>query len=214
MDTGRKCDFTSDIVRRGLNLGQDPLSDFEVLLFEYFRDVCAIEFSLYFELPSWEGIILQVACTEPCIWHAALAISALSRSHYHRIESDSANVFTNEYAIKQYNLAIQKLNHCLDTSARSWELAVLASIIFVNIEVLQGHDNRVQVLLRSAFAILKTYGATVTSMSNSPNGDPLAVDANCPTSFGSIKTQAGLSYLSNALFQIDEQLSSFATLGR
>ncbi len=172
-----------------------------------------MEFSLYFELPLWESIILQAACTEPCIWHAALAISALSKNHYHSIESGSRNGSASEYAIKQYNLAIQKLNYCLDASTRSWELAVLASIVFINIEVLQGHDNKVLVHLQSALAILKAYPATVTSASDSLSFESSAVDANCPTSFGSVKYPPDLDYLLNALSRIDEQLSSFTALG-
>src|ERR1700761_9193893 len=95
--------------------------------FTYFRTICAPDFTLYFELPIWEGLVLQAATTEPAIYHAALAISALSRIRCHPDHSGFlSNLELELFAITQYNLAIRTLNQALDESNRSKELAVLA----------------------------------------------------------------------------------------
>jgi hypothetical protein len=200
-----------------LKLGCGPLHDFDVLHFEYFREVCAPEFSLFFELALWERIVLE-ACIEPCIGHAALAIGALTRSHYQPSGSGDASLqveSVTEYSIKQYNLAIQELNSCLDISTRSWELAILGTIVFVAIEVLQGYDNKVQILLCSAFAILKAHPDTATcpeSQKDSSDG-PSVANVDCPSVVEStFKSSPDFNYLVSALYRIGEQASSFSEL--
>lgn len=147
--------------------------------------------------------------------HAALAISALTRSHYHPSEAGDTPYQIEsaiEYSMNQYNLAIQKLNKRLDTSTQSWELAILGSIVFIAIEVLQEHDNRVQMHLRSAFAIFEALPNTVTCFMsyNDPGVAPLVAGENCRTTWGSTRRSSReLDYLVNALILIEEQASSF-----
>ena len=198
-----------------MKLGYGPFRDFEVLHFEYFRVVCIPEFSLYFQEVMWETIVLQAISSEPCMRHAALAISALTRSRYHPSEAGDAPYQIEsaiEYSMKQYNLAIQKLNKRLDISTQSWELAILGSIIFTAFEALQGHDNRVQMHLRSAFAILEAHpNAATCSMSCTDSGvTPLVAGENCWTAWGyTHRSSRDLDYLVKALIFIDEQASSF-----
>lgn len=174
VNTGRKCDFLS-LVRReppprslpcpgAFQYEQRqpynivPLRDVDILHFEYFRDVCSKEFSLFFEMPSWEAIFLQAVCTEPCIRHAALAIAALSRTHY-QPGGEVQDALLIEYSTKQYIEAIRGLNCRLDNSPQSWELAMLGSILFMVIEVIRGHGYRLQMHLSAAQAILPPAGS-------------------------------------------------------
>jgi hypothetical protein len=188
--TGRRCDFApSHPPRCVLDLKSHPnlqvfianapllselqpsslpchmakLTSFEGTYFDYFRLVCAAEFSFFFETPSWATFILQVAHTESSIYHAALAIGALSQYRYHprQSRSDPGNPGSVlEYSMGQYNLAIQGLNRRLENSVESAELAILASILFFNFEFLQGTHNTeglpmlMGVHLQGAFAIL------------------------------------------------------------
>jgi hypothetical protein len=213
-ETGRKCDFLPLIVQRPLTqkLGCSPLSDIDVAHFEYFRDVCAPEFALYFELPLWERFVLE-ACTEPCIGHAALAIGALSRIHYRPDESTSLAA---EYSIKHYNMAIRQLNNFLDASTRSLELAIMASIVFIVIEVLQGHDNQVQTLLHSAFALLRAHpAAAIRSDEQMNRGVGSEVfDLVSPTTLtgATLEVNPKLDCLVRALHLTYEQASSFNPL--
>ncbi|CZR60669.1 uncharacterized protein PAC_10565 [Phialocephala subalpina] len=153
VNTKRVCDFL--IIPPKLNLARKPcigFGDVETLHFEYFRTICTREFSLYFEDPAWERIILQVALAEPCMQHAAVAIGALSRSQYHLDESRHAAF---EYSMRQYNLSIQALKRRLD-SAPDCELAVLAGLVFIAIEMLQRHGNKAAMLLRGSLDMLRS----------------------------------------------------------
>ena len=139
------------------------------------------EFSLYFELESWQSIIMHGVYTEPCMWHAALAIGALGRSRY--LPNSAVPIDLTGYGWRQYTLAIQQLNNQIGTSAQGWELALLGSVVFVAIEMLLGQTNRVQVHLQGAGKILKTHTPSEKLSDNS-------------------------IYLAGALAQIDEQLGA------
>jgi hypothetical protein len=213
-DTGRKCDFLPLIVQRRLapKLGCGPLCDIDVVHFEYFRDVCAPEFALYFESALWERYVLE-ACTEPCIGHAALAIGALSKIHYRPSESSFQAA---EYSIKQYNMAIRQLNNRLDASAQSWELALMASIVFVAIEVLQGYENHVRSLLHGAFALLRAHPDTIIGSDEQMNrcvvSEAASVDSTIAVTGSTFEVNTKLDYLVRALHIIYEQVSTFNTL--
>jgi Fungal specific transcription factor domain len=200
MSTGRKCDFQSLVSQAleetmkdqsshstNLKINQLSIVSLDALdssYFDYFINVCSKEFSLYFESPVWESIILQAASTEPCIRHAALAIGAMSRNNYHSQSSELAL----EYSMKQYNLALRALNDALDDSARSWELAILGSIVFIAFEVLWGVDTRARMHLDGAFAML---------------GSLPEIGLGSTTDLG---------YLVSALSRLGGQISSFGTL--
>lgn len=142
-----------------LNVYHNPfryINESQVHYLEYFKTVCTKEFSLYFEDSSWETIILQAVVSEPCCQHAALAIGALSRSMR---EVHSSRLAALEYSTKQYNLAIQALRRQLQSSPNC-ELALLGSLMFIALEVLHGHDNRIAVLLGSSFALLRNSPGT------------------------------------------------------
>lgn len=184
------------------------LDDVDAAHFEYFRVVCSKEFSLQFEETSWERIVLQAALAEPWMRHAALAVGALSRVHYLPVESQMSPFQAEpmaEYATKQYNLAIQKLNRRLDSSCRSWELALLGSIIFIAIEVLQKCDNRVGMHLQSAFAILESYPGAMSS----PRTDAVLGSEDSPFFYYSTRSLSNLDLFVDALNQLSVQLSSF-----
>ena len=81
-----------------------PLLNSEHKHIEYFQVVCVREFSLFFELPAWENIILQGTLAERALHHTALAIGALTSSRYHPDiwQTPPAIVFL----IRHYSMAI------------------------------------------------------------------------------------------------------------
>ncbi|KAI1354926.1 hypothetical protein F5Y01DRAFT_271687 [Xylaria sp. FL0043] len=112
--------------------------------FEFFRLVCAPEYGVLFQTVSWETLVLQYAITEPCIYQAALAISALTWNHYspthHWYDTETGAGSVAEYATIQYNQAVRRLNARLGDSVRDGDvtkLAVLSAILFINIEFLR-----------------------------------------------------------------------------
>jgi hypothetical protein len=218
MSTGRKCDFQSPVSQvleattkdqsshpTNLRINQlsiVPLNARDASHFDYFITICSKEFSLYFESSLWESIILQAACSDLCIRHAALAIGALSRNN-HLSQSSEPGL---EYAMKQYNLALRALNNALDKSARSCELSILGSIAFIAFEVLWGVDTRVRMHLGGALAMLGSL---------SENGDDdsslLAAGRKHHRRIG-LGSDTDLGYLVSALSQLSGQVSSFETL--
>ncbi|KAE9364318.1 hypothetical protein N431DRAFT_421185 [Stipitochalara longipes BDJ] len=224
MSTGRQCDFQTTVSQapkesrkdqssHPTNLKIDQLSIISLNArdsshFDYFINVCTKEFSLYFQSPAWESIILQAACTEPCIRHAALAIGAMSRKNYH----SQLSQFPLEYSMKQYNLALRSLNDALDKSARSRELAILGSIVFIAFEVLWGADTRVRMHLDGAFAILGSLPEIgVDERTYQHDGfSGLAAGTKCYSSL-SLGSTTNVGYLASALSRLSGQLLSFGT---
>ncbi|KAI1429599.1 hypothetical protein F5Y12DRAFT_727051 [Xylaria sp. FL1777] len=158
--TGRQCDFTlparasydslsggEEGPQYGLSLtrpatGSNVASRLESVQFEFFRLVCAPEYGVLFETLYWETLVLQYAVTEPCIYHAALAISALTWNHYHPTlywhDAATSARSVAEYATIQYNLAIRRLNARLSPPDRDvTKLTIMSAIVFINIEFLR-----------------------------------------------------------------------------
>ncbi|KAF5560455.1 kinase [Fusarium phyllophilum] len=130
-----------------------PLLAGEYQHMEYFRVVCAGEFSLFLEVAEWEDIIIQGTLVEPALHHAALAIGALASRRYHPNvwQSNPAIVFS----IRHYSMAIKDLQGRLDGSPRSVELAVLASVLFSYIEFLLDIDSRIEMHMQAAYSMLE-----------------------------------------------------------
>jgi hypothetical protein len=98
--------------------------------------------------------------------------------------------------MKQYNLALRSLNNTLDQSARSFELAILGSIVFINFEVILGVDTRVQMHIDGAFAMLESLLER-------------GVDGEFYSSIGPVGSTTNFGYLISALTQLARQFSSF-----
>ncbi|KAH8650056.1 hypothetical protein BX600DRAFT_474016 [Xylariales sp. PMI_506] len=162
--TGRRCEFSLEIVESAaavlrptskqyhtlvyLDLPPSSLADhmarftkFEADHINYFRVNCTESWAKYFEDPIWENLVLQFAHIEPSIYHAALAISALTRKYLSgspfQCDDEHTSASVVEYSMTQYNQAIQCLNSRLNGSIESMELATLGSILFIHIEWLQ-----------------------------------------------------------------------------
>ena len=176
-----------------------PLLDGEHEHMEYFQVVCAREFSLFFELPAWENIILQGTLAEPALHHAALAIGALNRSRYHPDKWHTTPAIA--FSIRHYSMAIQDLHRRLDGSSQSLELAVLTSVVFGFIEFLLGLDSRLEMHIQAGCAILENLYAR--------HDRTLAVSteagSNCQV--GSLSTKYDL--LASAMFQLTAQVNCF-----
>jgi hypothetical protein len=185
-NTGRHCDFSlskpnhrigySSIVlerrtRVSLNLLSPSLpyhlhnlTHIQASHFDYFRHVCARDFVVCFDSTPWESLVLQNAYLEPSIYHAALAIAALSRHHYspgHAWYDPGDTISAFEFSMIHYSLAIQALNGKFEESVGKSKLAVLASILFIHIEAFQGFQNikespnLISAHLKGGYAILK-----------------------------------------------------------
>ncbi|OAL30711.1 hypothetical protein AYO22_01331 [Fonsecaea multimorphosa] len=180
------------------------MGDCEATNFEYFRSVCARDFALYFESPLWEALVLRYALAEESIFHAALAISSMSRNSYCPTASSSSSWYdpghtsssaaASEYCLAQYTLAIRRLNARLHLHPRcvaSIELAAFASILFIYIEGMQGFTKSMHVHLRGGLALVRSLDH---QQRLSPTCD--------------------VGYLEWALWQVREQVEEIEAVGR
>ena len=172
-----------------------PLLDGEHEHMEYFQVVCAREFSLFFELPAWENILLQGTLAEPALHHAALAIGALASSRYCPAIWQAPPAIA--FSIRHYSMAIQELHHRLDGSSQSLELAVLTSVVFGFIEFLLGLDSRIEMHIQAGCAILENLYTR--------HDRTLGARSNCQV--GNLPTRYNL--LASAMFQITAQVNCF-----
>jgi hypothetical protein len=168
---------------------------------EYFYVVSAGEFSLCFELPAWENIILQGTLAEPALHHAALAIGALTRSRYYPDVWQTPRAIA--FSIQHYSMAIQDLHCRLDQSSQGLEVAVLASIVFSYIEFLLGIDSRVDVHIQAGCALLKNLYTRPDRRPDRTLAVPTQAESNCQ--MGILSTRYDL--LASAMSQLTAQLN-------
>lgn len=119
------------------------MNDMEAGLFEYYCHVCIRDLVLFCQDEAWSSIVFARCLVEASIYHAAVATAVLSRSHYcpgAPWPGVPKALSATHYANMQYNQAILALNRRLDAKPESAELAVVGSILFVNIEFLRGFD--------------------------------------------------------------------------
>jgi hypothetical protein len=161
------------------------LTDFEAMYFDYFRLVCVRDFGLFFESSRWESILVQAACSERSLFHAALAASVQTRTNYspeqdwHDPECAGSAI---GYSMLQYNRAIKCLNTRLRSAADCAEIAVLSSILFITIEGFQGYRTQMLIHLRGGLSLVQNLKAS------SPN----------------------TPYLKNALYRMRDQVQMFS----
>jgi len=163
----------------------------------YFQVVCAAEFSLFFELPAWEHVILQATVTEPALHHAALAIGALTSSRYHPDMWGKRP--TIEFSVRHYSMAIQELGRQLDESSQSLEVAIIASVAFSYIEFLLGLESRIEIHVQAGRNLLEDlYKRLDRRLEVSNQGGP---------SWQVSSLSAKCDLLANAMFQVTAQVS-------
>lgn len=136
----------------------DPV---EVNHFDYFRSECTKEFSDFFNPVLWQQIVMQAAHSELFILHAVLAISSLRRVQLDKGTSGSVLETSTvaRYTARKYAMALQALHQRLHDHTVDWRLVALGSLVFLAIEVLQGHEQEAIIHFRSGEAILKSLGS-------------------------------------------------------
>ncbi|KAI0205243.1 hypothetical protein F4808DRAFT_411020 [Astrocystis sublimbata] len=207
--TGRQCDFLFPARRPRISAVEgeaqnDPLSavstaavsfrlpmsssssasDFEHVQFEFYRLVCAPEYGVLFETPSWESLVLRFSISEPCIYHAALAIGSLMwnqyspRSQWH--DPATRTVSATAYSTIHYNRAIRYLNTKLSSEPAPdkalTQLTILSAILFIQIEFLQGQV----ITSQTSYFTAHLHGATSLMLGlRNQLGEQIDSDSEC-----------------------------------
>ena len=118
--------------------------------FQYFQERTNIRLSGFYECEFWNRIILQAAHVDPGIRHAVVALASLDEEFQRSGEADSMQ---DDFALKQYNLAIrQHLDRIgnLCNAIGSLDNYLASSMVFICIEILQGHYTSAISLVKGA----------------------------------------------------------------
>ena len=142
----------------------------EMVHFDYFRAVCTEEFSGFFNATLWKQLVLRATYTEPYMLYAVIAIGALRRSQLDKSCPVPISIF--QYSMQQYNKAVGTLRQKISAGFTNWKNAILGSLVFLAIEVLQGHELGALMHLQSAHAILKSL-PSLRDHSNTPDLKPV-----------------------------------------
>ena len=142
--TGRTCDGyelgasnnLALITTRGALLVSSFDSPKEQRAFYFFRERTSRHLSSFYECDFWGRVILQAAHVHPGIRHAIVALGS-----FHELfeSSGEAELVQDDFALKQYNLAIRKCLENIDAQHNNVHNYVASYMIFICIEVLQGH---------------------------------------------------------------------------
>ncbi len=110
--------------------------------FDYFRLEAIQDLSGCFDHAFWSSFVLQASLTEPCIWHAVLALSASHESYkltyMNRPLIEQARAESQKcLSLKQYTKAVSLLVHGISTQQPRLTVVLISCIIFIYIEFVQ-----------------------------------------------------------------------------
>lgn len=107
-------------------------SEKERQLFFFFRQKTAPQLSGFFGSDFWESLLLQAALYEPSIRHAVLALGSL---HAKFSQSSVQDKWTYDFALKNYNQAINFLVQPLSQGQQVIDVCLICSLLFACFEV-------------------------------------------------------------------------------
>ena len=128
-------------------------SNRECQVFDYFRLMTASRSGLFFGSEFWTGRVLQISHEDTAIRHAVLALGAL------QLERESGGPLARNkhcgFALQSYTQAVAHTSRLLSTSGKdNLEKGLVACILFVCYESLQGHYPMAQMHLQNGLRIL------------------------------------------------------------
>ncbi|ELQ44617.1 hypothetical protein M0657_000860 [Pyricularia oryzae] len=117
---------------RGPNSFIADLSADELVKLDLFANVAVKAMGISLNAPFLERIMLRAAQTEPCMLHAALSWSGLTR-HVYWVGDRASRALSERQGFEHYNKSIQILRR-MPRNRRTTELAMLASHIYGSID--------------------------------------------------------------------------------
>lgn len=137
--------------------GHRSLTEAEWQGFEFFRCHTAHELPGNFHSALWEQLVLQLSRREPAILHAAIAVGAMHRGCQGRSPSLVACRPEIPFALTEYTKALSRLRTRLvgsDDHQDCAEVALVACLLFICLEMLQGNRPGAIAHLRTGLRIL------------------------------------------------------------
>lgn len=174
--TGRKCDFDTDgnfssVLSTPTSLGPShtlslsPISGRrERRAFGYYFQHAAQYLSGGMDIDFWTGVVPQICRTEPAVWDAIIAISALfeypeQSSHFTFLGSDlkrdHALNQTQKEALTWYSRSISGIHSQIERGSADPYIALVSCVLFICVETLQGRMEEALRLLQQGFSLIQ-----------------------------------------------------------
>ena len=194
----------------------------EYRYFNLFSDKIATEISPYFGADVWSRMILQACASEPAIRHAAIAISALSKTREATQDGNhnAANWMKagrlpeceqsrekalearahHQYALEQYGKAIARMRNDIAQGEQSLRVTLISCIIIVCFEALHGNHESATMQLHHGIRLIQDWKLQHRESSKHPLGfsspAPDVVDDFLCQTFSRLEIQV-MSFLDN-----------------
>lgn len=169
--TGRKCDFEIDersAVLTSFFPTYTPSSSpnsgkRERRAFEYYFQHAAQYLSGGMEIDFWTGVVPQICRTEPAVWDAINAISALfeypeQSSHFTFLGKESKNRALNQSqkdALAWYARSISSIHSQIERGSADPYIALVSCVLFICVETIQGRMEEALKLLQQGFQLIQ-----------------------------------------------------------
>lgn len=170
----------------------DPdASAMERRAFDFFRNRTGPEMSGFYDASFWNRVVLQVAHASTPLRHCIVAVASLHESlqldHGSRqLENEDFASKSIQFALKHYNKAIQSLRQLDGERPLEKETVLLACILFICYENMDGAYDRSLAHVRNGLNIIRSGTASVTER-NSPRYTDNDVGDNIAKIFGRLQ---------------------------
>jgi hypothetical protein len=173
--TGRKCDFeteelsppapsTPPFLNPRYTPSLSPNSGRrERRAFEYYFQHAAQYLSGGMDIDFWTGVVPQICRTEPAVWDAIIAISALfecpeQSSHFTFLgtqERDRALKQAHQEALVWYSRSISGIHSQIERGSADPYIALVSCVLFICVETIQGRMEEALRLLQQGFMLIQ-----------------------------------------------------------
>lgn len=156
--------------------------------FHYFRSRNMSELPGNFEPYFWDHVVLQFSHRYPTILQALIALSAVYEEHDQVVLRPTQPSSEKEYALQQYNIAVNNLVEYLASENQDPRVALTACLIFVWIEFVQNNITSGFQQLDCGLKILRD----LRLASSSQDGDSEDILGSLDRSFTRLRIQAAV----------------------
>lgn len=117
----------------------------------FYRGASSIAGAL--DLKFWKDTVLQLSRSEPAVWDAVIAISALHESPTPSLDLSPKGNEKNE-ALNWYSRSMMNVRKLIEQNRANQEIAVVTCVLYICIETMQGHMKEALQLYEQGIALI------------------------------------------------------------
>lgn len=143
----------------------NPSAQRERRAFEYYFYRGALSIAGALDLKFWKDTVLQLSRSEPAVWDAVIAISALYEIPSPSLDLSPKGSEKNE-ALNWYSRSMMNVRKLIEQNRADQEIAIVTCVLYICIEIMQGHMSEALQLYEQGVSLiyeLRTASATRAS---------------------------------------------------